>query len=96
MQELKFVDVGEGITEGHIVKWLFNDGDAVKEDQAVVQIETDKAVVSIPAPISGTIKISAKEGSDVKVGDVLAYVGSAEELSAVNAAELPQQTTQPQ
>ena len=96
MKELKFVDVGEGITEGHIVKWLFNNGDAVKEDQAVVQIETDKAVVSIPAPISGTIKIAAKEGTDVKVGDMLAYIGSAEELSSVSASQPPQQAAQPQ
>ena len=52
MKELKFVDVGEGITEGNIHKWLVKDNDDVKEDQPVVEIETDKAVVNIPAPIS--------------------------------------------
>jgi len=65
MKEIKFVDIGEGITEGHIQKWLVNDGDDVKEDQAVVQIETDKAIVNIPSPIDGRIKIVAKEDTDV-------------------------------
>ena len=80
MNELKFVDVGEGITEGNIKKWLVEDGSYVKEDQPIAQVETDKAVVSLPAPISGKIKIIAKEGT-VKVGDTLAYVGTNEELS---------------
>jgi pyruvate dehydrogenase E2 component (dihydrolipoamide acetyltransferase) len=78
--ELKFVDVGEGITEGHIQKWLVKDGDTVNEDQTVVQIETDKAVVNIPAPIKGVIKINAKEDSTVKVGDILAYVGDVNQI----------------
>ena len=75
MKEIRFVDVGEGITEGHLQKWLVKDGDTVKEDQAVAQIETDKAIVNIPAPISGRIKLIAKENTDVKVGDTLATVG---------------------
>ena len=53
MKEIKFVDVGEGITEGHVRKWLVNDMGEVKEDQSIVQVETDKAVVNVPAPISG-------------------------------------------
>jgi len=100
VKELKFVDVGEGITEGHIQKWLVNDGDQVKEDQPVVQIETDKAVVNIPAPVSGTIKINANEDSDVKVGDVLAYIGSADELGGIPAGTqqkpAPKEQVQPQ
>lgn len=80
MKELKFVDVGEGITEGHFQKWLVKDGETVKEDQSIAQIETDKAVVNLPAPISGVVKQVAKEDSTVKVGDTLAYVGTADEL----------------
>lgn len=107
METIKFVDIGEGITEGHIEKWLVKNGDAVKEDQAVAQVETDKAVVSIPAPSSGNIKIIAKEGADVKVGDVMAYIGTAEELADSDAngngavgkdkstAKAPQATPQP-
>jgi pyruvate dehydrogenase E2 component (dihydrolipoamide acetyltransferase) len=82
VKELKFVDVGEGITEGHIQKWLVKNGDIVKEDQSIVQIETDKAVVNIPAPISGVIKINAPEKTDVHIGDVLAYIGTADEFKS--------------
>ncbi len=85
MKDLKFVDIGEGITEGHILKWLVKDNDTVKEDQALVQIETDKAVVNIPAPISGSIRINAKTDSTVRVVDVLAYIGSASEIAGVSA-----------
>ncbi len=80
VKELKFVDVGEGITEGHIQKWLVKDGDTVKEDQSIVQVETDKAIVNVPAPISGMIKINIGEDKTVKVGDTLAYIGEAQEL----------------
>ena len=69
MKEIKFVDVGEGITEGHIRKWLVKDGAEVKEDQPLFQVETDKAVVNMPAPIDGTVKIFAKEDTTVKLGD---------------------------
>ncbi|OJI08241.1 MAG: hypothetical protein BK997_00845 [Candidatus Micrarchaeum sp. ARMAN-1] len=85
MEEIKFVDIGEGITEGRIQKWLVADMADVKEDQPVAQVETDKAVVSMPAPASGKIKIMIKEGTDVKVGDVMAYVGSAGELNGIAA-----------
>ena len=84
--ELKFVDIGEGITEGHLLKWLVKDGDTVKEDQPIVQIETDKAVVNLPAPTSGAIRIQAKENTDIKVGDVLAMIGNGSEGTSGNAA----------
>ncbi len=74
--ELKFPDVGEGIAKGEIVKWLVKEGSNVKENQEIVQIETDKAVVDIPSPASGRIlKINFKEGNIVKVGEVLAVIG---------------------
>ncbi len=91
MKELKFVDVGEGITEGNIHKWLVKDNDNVKEDQPVVEIETDKAVVNIPSPITGKIKIISNPGS-VKVGDILAYFGTSDELKNIQKA---QATTDP-
>ncbi len=92
MKELKFVDVGEGITEGHVQKWLVRDGSEVKEDTPIVQVETDKAVVQVPAPATGTVKFVAKENSDVHVGDTIAIVGTAEELkdAAAGAVANPQ------
>jgi pyruvate dehydrogenase E2 component (dihydrolipoamide acetyltransferase) len=81
MKEIRFVDVGEGITEGHLIKWLVKDGDTVKEDQSVAQVETDKAVVNVPAPISGMIKEVAKEDSILHLGDVVAAIGAADEIN---------------
>lgn len=76
MFEFKFPDPGEGIQEGEIVKWMKKEGDPVKEDEVVGQIETDKAVVDIPSPKAGTIlKINFKEGEKAKVGDVLFVIG---------------------
>ncbi|MGA3021032.1 MAG: dihydrolipoamide acetyltransferase family protein [Candidatus Micrarchaeales archaeon] len=94
MKEIKFVDVGEGITEGHVRKWLVNDGDTVKEDQPVVQVETDKAVVNVPAPTSGIIKENVVENSDVHVGDTIAYIGDSSEIQSIGT-KTPQ-AAQPQ
>lgn len=91
MKEIKFVDVGEGITEGHVQKWLVNDGDNVKEDQPVVQVETDKAVVNAPAPVTGRIKINVKADTVVHVGDVLAYIGTDSEIGSIGKGSQPQQ-----
>ena len=84
-----FVDVGEGITEGHVRKWLVKDGDQVIEDESVVQVETDKAVVNVPAPISGTIKENVREDTTVHLGDVIAYIGTQDELKAQAARPKP-------
>lgn len=65
-------DLGEGITEGEVRKWLVKVGDAVEEHQSVVEIETDKAVVEVPSPKKGTVfKINKEEGDIAKVGEVL-------------------------
>jgi len=72
----RFPDVGEGITEGEIVRWLIKEGDEVKEDQTIAEIETDKAVVEMPSPYSGTVlKVHFKEKDIVKVGQPLITVG---------------------
>lgn len=74
--EFKFPDVGEGITEGEIVKWKVKEGDKVDSDQPLVEIETDKAVVDIPSPKAGKIlHINGKEGQTIKVGDILVIIG---------------------
>ncbi len=71
-------DLGEGITEGEIRKWLVKAGDAIEEHQTVLEIETDKAVVEIPSPKKGVIsKINKDEGEIVKVGEVLMTISEA-------------------
>lgn len=76
MFEFKFPDVGEGIHEGVIVKWRVKEGDSVKEDETVCDMETAKAIVELPSPRSGVIlKINGTEGDTVKVGDTLVVIG---------------------
>ncbi len=75
--QFTFPDVGEGIHEGHIVSWLVKEGDMVKEDQPLVKVETDKAVVELPSPCAGKVlKIYFQAGSIVKVGQVLIDLGA--------------------
>jgi pyruvate dehydrogenase E2 component (dihydrolipoamide acetyltransferase) len=72
VREFKLPDVGEGLTEAEIVDWLVDPGDTVSEDQPVAEVETDKAVVEVPAPVDGTVReILAEEGEMVPVGDVI-------------------------
>lgn len=74
--EFKFPDIGEGLTEGEIVRWLVKEGDEVKEGQPLVEVETDKALAEIPCPKTGVIlKILAKEKEIVKVGQVIVIIG---------------------
>lgn len=70
--EFKLPDIGEGIHEGEIVKWFFNEGDEVKEDDVLCEVQNDKAVVEIPSPVDGTVlEIKVAEGEVAIVGDVL-------------------------
>ena len=79
-KEFVFPDVGEGIHEGVLVKWLVKEGDKIEEHQNVAEIETDKAVVEIPSPHAGTVlKLNFKQGDTVKVGEVLLVIGESGE-----------------
>ncbi|MEY2746976.1 MAG: hypothetical protein RL112_2018, partial [Planctomycetota bacterium] len=70
--DFKLPDIGEGIAEGEIVKWLVKAGDSVKEHQAVVEVMTDKATVEVPSPAAGTIgELRAQAGQTVPVGSVI-------------------------
>ena len=83
-----FPDVGEGIHEGRVVEWLVAEGDAVAEDQAILKVETDKAVVELPSPHTGTVlKLHVAADATIFVGDALVTIGSPdEELPEVEAA----------
>jgi pyruvate dehydrogenase E2 component (dihydrolipoamide acetyltransferase) len=70
--EFRLPDVGEGLTEAEVVRWLVEPGDTVTEDQPVVEVETDKAVVAVPAPVDGTVvERGAAVGDVVPVGEIL-------------------------
>src|SRR5262245_11672536 len=89
--EFRFPDVGEGIHEGEIVRWLVHEGEQVRPDQPLVEVETDKAIVEIPAPRAGTIlRLAVGAGEKIQVGEVLVVIGEAGER-AVNAAPPPPQ-----
>lgn len=81
--EFRFPDIGEGLTEAEIVRWLVAEGEYVEADQPVVEVETDKAVVEIPSPYAGTVlRHGAAEGETIEVGSVLVVVGDEEENAA--------------
>jgi len=81
--EFKLPDIGEGLTEGEIVRWLVKEGDEIKEGQPLVEVETDKALAEIPSPRTGVIlKILASEKDIVKVGQVIVVIGEKGEALA--------------
>jgi len=73
--EFKMPDIGEGVTEGEILKWMVKVGDRVKEDQPLVEVMTDKVNVQIPAPRTGVVSnIVVKEGDVAKVGQTIVVI----------------------
>ena len=67
--------LGESVTEATVAKWLKNEGDRVNVDEAIIELETDKVNIEVPAPFSGTIeKILVKEGETVNVGASLGTI----------------------
>ncbi|TMD45159.1 MAG: 2-oxo acid dehydrogenase subunit E2 [Chloroflexi bacterium] len=87
MSELKLADLGEGMHEAEIVEWLVKVGDTVKLDQTVVKVETDKAVVEIPSPVTGRVaEIRVQDGQTARVGDVLVVFDAPTPSNGDNAA----------
>lgn len=83
--ELKIPAVGESISEVTISKWLKKDGDYVEMDEAVAEIESDKATVELNATSAGTLKILSPEGNDIKIGAIAATIDT--------DAKAPEKTT---
>jgi pyruvate dehydrogenase E2 component (dihydrolipoyllysine-residue acetyltransferase) len=74
--EFRLPDLGEGLTEGEVARWLVAEGDTVAEDDPLVEIQTDKTTVEIPSPAAGTVlKILVAEGEMAPVGAVLVVIG---------------------
>ena len=85
-REFRLPDIGEGLTEAGIVRWLIPEGESVEEDQPVVEVETDKAVVEIPSPYAGiVIRHGGVEGDTIEVGEVLVVIGD----DTSESAEIP-------
>jgi pyruvate dehydrogenase E2 component (dihydrolipoyllysine-residue acetyltransferase) len=90
--EFKLPDLGEGLTEGEIARWLVTEGQELAEDDPLVEIQTDKTTVEIPSPAAGTVtKILVGEGEVVPVGTVLVVIGgdAAATPPAARAASVP-------
>ncbi len=88
MFEFKLPDLGEGIAEGEILKWHVEAGGTVDEDAPLVDVETDKAAVTIPSPRGGKVaSLHGKVGELVNVGDVVAVIDDGSATPAVSAPE---------
>ncbi|ADI15300.1 2-oxo acid dehydrogenase subunit E2 [Truepera radiovictrix] len=98
--EFKLPEVGEGITSGTVVGVLVSVGDTIAKDQAVLELETDKAVVEVPSSVSGVVQeILVKENEEASVGQVVLIVGEGESEGAgaeKGAADAQAQDTQTQ
>ena len=87
MYEFKLPDLGEGIREGEILKWHVAEGDEIAMDAPLVDVETDKAAVTIPSPAAGSImSLTGGVGDIVNVGQVVAVIGDGEGTPATPAA----------
>ncbi len=86
--EMKVPSPGESITEVEIATWLVKDGDYVEKDQAIAEVDSDKATLELPAEVSGIITLKAEEGDAVAVGEVVCLIDtSAEKPSGSTAAK---------
>lgn len=90
MHEIKLPEIGEGVNEGELLKWLVKEGETIKVDQGLVEILTDKASVEIPSSVTGTVEsLKAKVGDIIEVGQTLMIV----KLSKESSQKTTQQVT---
>ena len=79
--EMKVPSPGESITEVEISQWLVRDGDIVKKDQTIAELDSDKATLDLPAEASGKITLKAEEGDSISVGDTVCLIDTSESQS---------------
>lgn len=95
--QVKFHDVGEGITEGEVVDYLVEEGERVSIDQPLVEVQTDKMVAQLPSPTTGTIKeIIVEVGETVHVGTTLLHIEQENKQKREGVVEDPPETRSPQ
>src|SRR5471030_2445486 len=98
--EIKVPAMGESVTEATISKWFKKEGDAVKRDEPLLELETDKVTVEVPSPADGAIEsITAQQGATVQVGALLGAIAEGQAGAAPKAAtpkaEAPKPTPAP-
>jgi pyruvate dehydrogenase E2 component (dihydrolipoamide acetyltransferase) len=88
--EFKLPDLGEGVHEGEILKWHVQPGDAIREDEPLVDVETDKAAVTIPSPVTGrVVSVTGSVGDILEVGSVIAVIDDGQGAAAAAPAPEP-------
>ncbi|MEB3004775.1 2-oxoglutarate dehydrogenase complex dihydrolipoyllysine-residue succinyltransferase [Capnocytophaga sp. G2] len=93
MLEMKVPSPGESITEVEIATWLVKDGDYVKKDQAIAEVDSDKATLELPAEASGIITLKAQEGDSVAVGEVVCLIDTDAQAPTETAAAVKEAPT---
>ncbi len=89
-KDVQLPEIGEGVTEGELVRWLVKVGDTIKVDQSLVELMTDKATVEVPSPTAGTVKeLKFKEGDVIKVGAAFVIVDDSGAAKAAAPAAAP-------
>src|SRR4051794_40712148 len=89
-------DLGEGLTEGEVARWLVAEGQAVAQNEPIVEIQTDKATVEVGSPFEGIVlRILVREGELAPVGATLAVIGEAGEHLLRPVARAPALTPEP-
>ena len=94
--EMKVPSPGESITEVEIAQWLVVDGDYVEKDQAIAEVDSDKATLELPAEVSGTITLRAEEGDAVEVGAVVCLIDTEGEAKAKARATITASSAAPE
>lgn len=92
---MKVPSPGESITEVEIARWLVKTGDYVEKDQAIAEVDSDKATLELPAEASGVITLQAEEGDAVKVGQVVCLIDTSATKPSGNAASEPAKKEEP-
>ena len=92
--EMKVPSPGESITEVEIADWLVQDGDYVEKDQAIAEVDSDKATLELPAEASGTITLQAEVGDAVSVGAVVCLINTEAKRPAGDATPKPVEKTE--
>ena len=91
MADFKLPDLGENIESGEVINVLVSEGDSLSEDQPVIELETDMAVIEVPSSVSGTVtKVMISKGDQAKVGQVLLVVDGDGASSTVAAPAEPE------